>query len=78
MNDTYIVYRCLICGNHFVLMSNEVTHSEEESKFITCPYHGKHKQIIVVHKYENIEECMGHDSYVKESGKVKQRGWGSG
>ena len=59
-------------------MSNEVDHSEKESKFITCPFHGKHKNIRVIgriSKYGEIKRCMDHDSFKKESGKVKQKRW---
>lgn len=57
-NDFYIVYRCKVCGKHTVLFSNEVTHSEQESIYITCGHNGRHKNICVVGKYDNLKECM--------------------
>lgn len=73
MKDAYIIYKCKICGKHFILMTNEIKYSEKESKYITCPYHGKHKNIIVVGKYESIKECMQHDSYKKVEGRIIKR-----
>ena len=73
LQDGYIIYKCKICNRGFILFTNEVKHSEEESSFITCPYHGKHKNIIVVGKYENIKECMDHDSFMRKGGRIKQR-----
>ena len=73
MKDAYIIYRCRICGKHFILMTNEVVHSEEESRFITCPFRGKHKDIVVINRFENINECMEKQSvYKKVKGRVKQ------
>lgn len=71
----YIVYKCNTCNKHFILFKNEVKHSEAESKYITCPFHGKHKSIIVCGAYEDIKGCMSHDSFKKESGRVKQKRW---
>ena len=76
MNDCYIIYRCKICGKHFILMTNEVEHSERESKYLTCPYHGSHKRISVIGKidrYGQIKKCMEQRSYRKEAGVIKQR-----
>ena len=78
MNEGYIVYKCLKCNRIFILMTSDVTYSEEESKYLTCPYHGKHKDIVVVGKHENVKQCMKHDSYVKAKGIIIQRGWGNG
>lgn len=73
MSDSYLIYRCVKCGRHFVLMTNEVKYSEEESTYITCPYHGSHKDIVVCGKYDSIKECMAHDSYEKVKGRIRMR-----
>lgn len=62
----YIAYQCKTCKKHFILYTKEVEHSEEESKFLTCPYYGKHKDITVVNRYANIKEIM-------ESARVYKR-----
>lgn len=75
MSRDYIVYKCLVCGKEFVLQKKDVEHSEHESKYLTCPFHGKHKKIIVTGTYDDIGKCMDHDSYKKRSGAIKQTGW---
>ena len=74
MYNAYIIYKCKICHKYFILMTNEIDYSEEESRYVTCPYHGKHKNIIVVGKHEHIKECMDHASYARVSGRMKQKG----
>lgn len=76
----YIVYQCRTCKKHFVLMSCEVTHSEKESKYIACPFHGKHKDIKVAGAYDDLlvlkNDMMKKDTYIKRNGKTVQKGWG--
>ena len=57
MNE-FIHYKCRVCGKSFFLLSKEVQHSEEENRYITCPYFGRHRNIHVVNKYANLKECM--------------------
>lgn len=76
MDDYYIVYKCLQCNRHFVLFSNEVKFSEEESTYLTCSFNGKHNKICVVGRYDNLKDCTKHDSYTRKNGKVVQKGWG--
>lgn len=68
----YIVYKCRTCGNNFILLSNQVKYSEKESKYITCPFHGKHKDIIVVGAYDSIKEVMDNHVYVREGRRIRQ------
>jgi DNA-directed RNA polymerase subunit RPC12/RpoP len=75
----YIVYRCETCGKHFLLFTKEVTHSEKESKYITCPFHGKHKDIRVCYRDDSIEDCIYEmnrkDTYKKRKGRIVQSRW---
>lgn len=68
----YIVYKCLNCNRSFILLASEVKHDENEDKYITCPFHGKHKKIIVTGAYDSIKECMAERSYKRDKGKMKQ------
>lgn len=68
----YIAYKCKICGKSFILLTDEVKHSELESKYITCPFNGKHKNIIVCGRYEDLKECMDTRVYKRDKGKIKQ------
>lgn len=76
MNDGYIIYRCKTCNKVFLLLTSDVKHSERESKYLTCPYDGRHKSLSVIGKvsrYGEIKGCMDHDSYVKVAGRMRQR-----
>lgn len=68
----YIVYKCKKCGKHTILLGEEVTHSENESKYITCGHDGRHKRLIVTGAYDSIKECMQHSSYKRGKGSIKQ------
>ncbi|CAK7056186.1 hypothetical protein [Tissierella sp.] len=68
----YIIYKCLVCNRSFILLGEEVKHDENESKYITCPYHGKHRKIIVTGAHDSIKECMKERSYKRDKGKIKQ------
>lgn len=54
----YIQYKCNHCKKIFILSAEEVTHSEKESTYLTCPYNGKHASINVVERYGNYKELM--------------------
>lgn len=41
----YTIYKCLDCYKTFILLTSELKYNEKESKYISCPYHGKHKRI---------------------------------
>lgn len=68
----YIVYKCKICGKHTILLGEEVTHSENESKYITCGHDGRHKRLIVTGAYDSIKEVMDNHVYVKEGRRMRQ------
>lgn len=68
----YLVYKCKTCKRHFILLTEEVKFSEEESKYITCPFHGKHKDIIVCGRYEDLKAAMDNHVYVREKGVMRQ------
>ena len=69
----YIVYRCKVCNKHTILLGEEVTHSEKESKYITCGHDGRHKKLVVAGAYDNLKECMDNHRYVKVAGRIRQR-----
>lgn len=54
----YIEYKCLDCNKSFILKKEDVTHSAREAKYITCPFYGRHKNIIVIGCYDNLKELM--------------------
>lgn len=73
MNDGYIMYRCETCNKMTILLSEEVTHSEKESIYITCGHNGKHKRLRVVGRYDNLKECMEKQrTYIRKNRTVHQ------
>lgn len=54
----YIEYKCLECNKTFILPKKHVTHSAEEARYITCPYFGRHKNLVVVGCYDNLKKLM--------------------
>ncbi len=69
----YIAYKCKTCRKSFILLEDEVRHSELESRYITCPYHAAHRDIIVTGKYDDLKECMEkHPIFKRVNGKMKQ------
>ena len=72
-----IQYRCRECNKNFFLFESEVEHNERESRFITCPYHGRHSDIIVTGRYgslKEIRECMENkDIYIRKNGRIVRK-----
>lgn len=68
-----ILHKCQVCGRHFSLYDEELINiDEKEVKFITCPYHGKHKQINIIGKYDNIRDCMKQIAHKRNGRRIKQ------
>ncbi|HZJ99009.1 MAG TPA: hypothetical protein VFC79_03330 [Tissierellaceae bacterium] len=75
MKEGWIMYRCTVCRKVFMLLIEEVRHSEEESRQIRCPYFGGHRGINVIgriDKYGEIHKCMDHDSYERVGRRIRQ------
>lgn len=67
----YIIYRCKTCGCSFILLAEETKYNESKGNYLSCPFKG-HKDIVVTGAYDSIKECMGHGSYRREKGSIKQ------
>lgn len=69
-----IQYKCKECGKSFFLLEEELTYSEQEEKYITCPYYGKHKKIIVCGKYGSLKEIKetmeSGNVFVRKNGRM--------
>ena len=59
------------------MFESEVEHNERESRFITCPYHGRHSDIIVTGRYgslKDIRECMEEkDIFTRRNGRIVKK-----
>lgn len=68
----YTIYKCKTCNRHFILYKTDVSYSEKKNRYIACPFHGKHRNIVVVGAYDSIHECMDHRSYKRKRGRMQQ------
>lgn len=57
MIEYMIKYKCQKCGCEFEINKKWIDYAETEDKYITCPLHGKHKNIHVISRRE-IEYLM--------------------
>lgn len=68
-----VEYKCKICNKHFFLIDEEVEHSEQEDRYITCPFDGRHNKITVCGKYDSLKECMEKQEVFKRvKGRMKK------
>ena len=67
MDRNYIVYKCAQCGCVFIIPMEYVTY---KSDYMTCPLHGKHKDILVVGAYDDLLECMSNRIYHRDKAGV--------
>ena len=67
----YIIYKCKICGCEFILPRQYVKVNDDKGTYISCPYRG-HGKIIVIGAYDSIKEVMDHSVYVREDGRMRQ------
>lgn len=72
----YQMFKCKKCGTEMIIPTYQLNAMEDTGRYIACPFGHQHLEII--DRYDSLKECMQHDSYKKEGGKVKQRGWSSG
>ena len=72
----YIAYKCKKCGLEMIVPTYQIKELEDKGRYIACMF--GHKHLEAIDRYDSLQECMQHDSYIKDNGKVKQRGWGSG
>lgn len=70
----YTIYKCKTCRKHFILYKTDISYSEKDNRYITCPFDGRHKDIVVTGAYDSIEECMDHRRYKRKRGRLKQIG----
>ena len=69
----YITYECKVCGTIFTLPKESVEWGQKNKRFMSCPY--GHKKIVKLDPYEGAEKCMGANSYKRDKGYIKQKGW---
>lgn len=55
MRKEYTAFRCKECGTVFIMPDEYI---DLRVSYLTCPLHGKHKDIVVCGAYDDLEECM--------------------
>ena len=72
-DKSYISFKCTICGKQFILLMDEIRKAQEEGTYLTCPFNGRHKSIIVTGRYDDMLECMEKQNiYKRDKGRIKQ------
>lgn len=70
----YVSYICKRCGTEMIIPAYQLKAMEDKDRYISCPF--GHRDLELTDRYDSLKECMQHDSYKRDNGKVKQRGWG--
>lgn len=72
MFKMYTSYRCNVCKNEFVLLTDQLIEQQKKGRYIACPFCNSQK--INKQKVENIlKECMKERSYKRVKGALRQR-----
>ncbi|EKO1913608.1 hypothetical protein PZQ55_002696 [Clostridium botulinum] len=68
MLSMYTSYMCICCKKEFVLLTEEL---QNGNGYLVCPYCSSRK--VKKEKItDNLKECMGHSSYKKIKGTIRQ------
>lgn len=70
MLSIYTSYKCISCKFDFVLLTENVK-KMAKGRFLVCPYCSS-KKVTVEKCNDSLKECMGHDTYKKVHGAVRQ------
>ncbi|OPJ58446.1 hypothetical protein [Clostridium oryzae] len=70
MLQIYTSYRCGVCSNEFILLSEEMDKMRKE-RYITCPYCNS-KKVQKIKVTDNLKECMNERVYKRIGGAIKQ------
>lgn len=71
MLKMYTSYICKVCRKEFILLTEEIQ-QVSKSRYITCPYCNS-KKVEEENIADNLKECMGHSSYKRVNGALRQK-----
>jgi DNA-directed RNA polymerase subunit RPC12/RpoP len=72
-NNEYIAYRCSTCGKTTILLKSEIRQAQDNGTYLTCSYNGKHKHLIEVGQYDDLNDCMRARVYTRgKHGAIKE------
>lgn len=72
MLSIYTSYRCRMCKNELILLTEELEMQLKNGRYIACPYCNS-QRIIKQKTGDNLKELMGHDSYKRVKGALRQK-----
>ena len=70
MLSMYTSYKCIACRFEFVLLTEEVAKMSMD-RYLVCPYCNS-KKVIIENTNDSLKKCMGHDTYKRINGAVRQ------
>lgn len=70
MLSMYTSYKCVSCRFEFVLLTEDVNKMAKD-RYLVCPYCNS-KKVIIEKESDSLKECMGHSTYKKVHGAVRQ------
>lgn len=71
MEGYYTGYSCKYCKKETILITEEVKKTLAYGKYISCSHCGC-KNLILGKVTDDLRECMGHSSYKREHGALRQ------
>ena len=72
MFKMYTSYRCNVCKNEFVLLTEQLIEQEKKGRYIACPYCSSRK-VKKENVGDNLKECMKERSYKRVNGALRQK-----
>jgi len=67
----YTNYKCFRCNKESILITEEVSATLRDGKYLSCSHCGS-KKIKEGKATDSLKECMDHGVWKKEHGKIKQ------
>lgn len=72
--DVWLLCRCETCNKLMMGLQQDITYTEENRRYLTCLYDGRHKKVNIIKKFDSFKECMGAPvgKYKRKKGRIKQ------
>ena len=71
IESIYKCYKCKSCGKEIILLSDEVSRTLKQGKYLSCSHCGS-KRIVLVNVTDDFRECMKENAYKKVHGVFRQ------
>lgn len=65
----FTVLKCTSCGATLILLTSEMR--ARNKNYITCPFYGKHKDMIVRGAYDDLFRCLKEKSEIDVTRIIK-------